>query len=104
MIRGCLRLRIFRGREGAAEVYKTSLNLRQRLEHPLPIRFVLLRSGSVRNAREQPMKRDADRPFASRSLFGLNAINFFQAEMVGVIMPILGVLLKERGWRYDAIG
>lgn len=24
--------------------------------------------------------------------------------MVGVIMPILGVLLKEHGWRYDSIG
>ena len=50
------------------------------------------------------MKRDAVHRFAGRSFFGLNAINFFQAEMVGVIMPILGVLLKEHGWRYDWIG
>jgi len=40
------------------------------------------------------MKPDADHPFVPRNLFGLNAINFFQAEMVGVIMPILGVMLK----------
>ena len=43
-------------------------------------------------------------PAKTRSYFGLNAINFFQAEMVGVILPILGVLLKEHGWRYDSIG
>jgi MFS family permease len=39
-----------------------------------------------------------------RSLVGLNAINFFQAEMVGVILPVMGVFLKEHGWRYDSIG
>jgi MFS family permease len=39
-----------------------------------------------------------------QSLFGLNSINFFQAEMVGVVLPALGVLLKEHGWRYDSIG
>ncbi len=31
-----------------------------------------------------------------RSLFGLNAANFFQAEMVGVILPVLNALLEER--------
>src|SRR3984885_8915029 len=40
----------------------------------------------------------------TRSLFGLNAANFFQAEMVGVILPVLNALLKGAGWRYDAIG
>jgi len=35
---------------------------------------------------------------------GLNAINFFQAELMGVLLPVLGVLLKEHGWRYDSIG
>jgi len=44
------------------------------------------------------------RGFSKQSFFGLNAINFFQAEMVGVLLPVLGVLLKEHGWRYDAIG
>ncbi len=39
-----------------------------------------------------------------QSLLGLNAINFFQAEMVGVLLPVLGVLLREHGWRYDSIG
>jgi predicted MFS family arabinose efflux permease len=40
----------------------------------------------------------------TRSLIGLNAINFFQAEMVGVVLPVMGVFLKEHGWRYDLIG
>ena len=39
-----------------------------------------------------------------RSLTGLNAANFFQAEMVGVILPILNAWLKQANWRYDAIG
>jgi hypothetical protein len=39
-----------------------------------------------------------------RSLLGLNAINFFQAEMVGVLLPVLGLLLHEHHWHYDAIG
>lgn len=40
----------------------------------------------------------------TRSLTSLNAANFFQAEMVGVILPILNVFLKQANWRYDAIG
>jgi MFS family permease len=44
------------------------------------------------------------RELPARSLFGLNAANFFQAEMVGVILPVLNALLKGVGWRYDAIG
>ncbi len=44
------------------------------------------------------------RQLPGRSLFGLNAANFFQAEMVGVILPVLNALLKSAGWRYDAIG
>ncbi len=39
-----------------------------------------------------------------RSLIGLNAANFFQAEMVGVILPILNAWSKQANWRYDAIG
>ncbi len=39
-----------------------------------------------------------------RSLIGLNAANFLQAEMVGVILPVLNGCLKEANWRYDAIG
>ncbi len=40
----------------------------------------------------------------ARSLFGLNAANFFQAEMIGVILPVLSALLREMHWRYDSIG
>jgi MFS family permease len=40
----------------------------------------------------------------TQSVVGLNAINFFQAEMVGVVMPLIGVFLREHQWRYDAIG
>jgi hypothetical protein len=29
---------------------------------------------------------------------------FFQAEMVGVVLPALNAFLKEVGWRYDSIG
>jgi MFS family permease len=39
-----------------------------------------------------------------QSVIGLNAINFFQAEMVGVVLPALAAYLKEAGWRYDSIG
>lgn len=39
-----------------------------------------------------------------RSRFGLNAANFFQAEAVGVVLPILNTFLKEAHWRYDQIG
>ena len=39
-----------------------------------------------------------------RSLIALNAANFFQAEMVGVILPVLNAFLKEANWRYDSIG
>ena len=38
-----------------------------------------------------------------RSLVGLNAANFFIAEIGGVVMPFLNDFLK-RNWRYDAIG
>ena len=38
------------------------------------------------------------------SRIGLNAVNFFLAEVVGVVMPFLADLLRERGWRYDMIG
>jgi MFS family permease len=37
-------------------------------------------------------------------MVGLNLANFFQAEMVGVILPVMNAFLKEAGWRYDSIG
>src|SRR5450755_3722793 len=45
-----------------------------------------------------------EQPLPKRSLMGLNAANFLQAEMVGVILPVLNGFLKEANWRYDAIG
>jgi MFS family permease len=39
-----------------------------------------------------------------QSLWGLNAANFFQAEMVGVVLPVLNTFLRESHWRFDAIG
>jgi MFS family permease len=43
-------------------------------------------------------------PPSRRSRLGLNAVNFFQAEAVGVVLPILNTFLKEAHWRYDEIG
>ena len=39
-----------------------------------------------------------------RSLIGLNAVNFFLAEMAGVIGPFLAVFLKQKEWTYSQIG
>jgi len=39
-----------------------------------------------------------------RSRVGLNAVNFFLAEVVGVVMPFLGRYLKEHHWTETAIG
>src|SRR5437016_13665569 len=39
-----------------------------------------------------------------RSRIGLNAANFFLAEVTGVVMPFLAKFLAERGWRDDGIG
>jgi len=44
------------------------------------------------------------RRVSARSLIGLNAANFFQAEMIGVVLPVLNAYLREAHWRYDAIG
>jgi MFS family permease len=35
---------------------------------------------------------------------GLNAANFFQAEAVGVVLPVLNAFLRASGWRFDSIG
>jgi MFS family permease len=34
----------------------------------------------------------------------LNAANFFQAEAVGVVLPVLNAFLRASGWRFDSIG
>jgi MFS family permease len=46
----------------------------------------------------------ASPPISFQSRFGLNAANFFLAEVVGVILPFLNDVLKADHWRYDAIG
>ncbi len=38
------------------------------------------------------------------SRVGLNAANFFQAEAVGVVLPVLDAFLRASGWRFDSIG
>lgn len=39
-----------------------------------------------------------------QSRVGLNAANFFLAEVTGVVLPFLNDFLKTRNWHYDAIG
>ena len=41
---------------------------------------------------------------STSSRLGLNAANFFQAEAVGLLLPVLDGFLKDAHWRYDAIG
>ncbi len=37
-------------------------------------------------------------PVSRQSVIGLNAANFFLAEVTGVVMPFLGDFLKEQKW------
>lgn len=46
----------------------------------------------------------SERRFSPQSLLGINAANFFLAEIGGVIMPFLGKYLLECGWSYGSIG
>jgi MFS family permease len=46
----------------------------------------------------------SERSISLSSRVGLNAANFFLAEVTGVVMPFLAKFLAERGWRDDAIG
>ena len=39
-----------------------------------------------------------------QSRVGLNSVNFFLAEVTGVILPFLNDFLRGRGWHYDSIG
>ncbi|MCU1261010.1 MAG: drug efflux system protein MdtG [Bryobacterales bacterium] len=64
----------------------------QRLRRPM--------SGKRKRHAEAETKEAAP----GRSYLGLNAANFFQAEMVGVIPPVVNVYLKGLGWSYDALG
>src|SRR5262249_19488792 len=55
-------------------------------------------------ALEPPAARAGPVPASARSWVGLNAANFFLAEVTGVVMPFLAKFLAGRGWRDDAIG
>ena len=48
--------------------------------------------------------RQVEKTYSLQSSAGLNAANFFQAEAVAVVLPILNTFLKEAHWRYDQIG
>lgn len=56
---------------------------------------------SNKSSRTEPARQPVPSP---RSRFGLNAANFFQAEAVGVMLPVLNDFLREAHWRYDQIG
>lgn len=74
--------------------------------HPTVGRQIQLRGQNSQtvHVRSDPMEK-SDQPTAGRlSRAGLNAANFFQAESVGVVLPVLNGFLKSAGWRYDAIG
>ncbi len=52
----------------------------------------------------QSLQAESASPVSSQSRVGLNAANFFLAEVTGVAIPFLARYLAERGWRNDAIG
>ncbi len=58
--------------------------------------------------RTTPRRETTEQPFDTKasfqSRFGLNAVNFFLAEITGVVLPFLTKFLKDRGWQADAIG
>lgn len=43
-------------------------------------------------------------PSARRNQIGLNAVNFFLAQISDVVVPFLNVFLRQNQWRYDQIG
>jgi MFS family permease len=55
-----------------------------------------------------PMPRPEIKPDprhdSGASRLGLNAANFFQAESVGVVMPVLNGYLRSAGWAFSSIG
>jgi MFS family permease len=52
---------------------------------------------------ESRPQADTVKRIALQDRVGLNAANFFLAELTGVIMPFLAKFLAERSWRDDAI-
>ena len=61
---------------------------------------------TTKNGQEPPGSQvcRAVGPVSPRSRLGLNAANFFLAEITGVVMPFLSTFLLKNQWRYDAIG
>lgn len=55
-------------------------------------------------AQNRPGETTREPRSSLQSRIGLNAINFFQAEAVGVVLPVLNTFLREAHWRYDQIG
>jgi MFS family permease len=62
-----------------------------------------LRADTYRMAVAKQAEETSKSP-SLQSRFGLNAANFFQAEAVGVVLPVLNTFLREAHWRYDQIG
>jgi predicted MFS family arabinose efflux permease len=56
------------------------------------------------SAKPPASKPDATVVVSLQSRFGLNATNFFLAEIIGVVMPFLGDYLKGRQWSETALG
>lgn len=46
----------------------------------------------------------AGRSLSLRSRVGLDSVNFFQAEAVGVVIPVLNEFLRDAHWSYSKIG
>ena len=60
---------------------------------------------SVSNAlAELPSSRTPAISPSLRSRVGLNAANFFLAEVTGVVLPFMNDFLRGRGWHYGSIG
>jgi MFS family permease len=58
---------------------------------------------TLRRPRHLEAQRD-EPPVSFRSRLGLNAANFFLAEVTGVIVPFLSKYLVERGWSDGSVG
>ena len=52
----------------------------------------------------QATRSEPGTPISLQSRIGLNAANFFLAEVTGVVLPFLNDFLRSRDWRYDSIG
>ncbi|HJT76696.1 MAG TPA: MFS transporter [Gemmataceae bacterium] len=63
-----------------------------------------LEGGAVRRSSGVWGRLLVERPASARSRVGLNAANFFLAEILGVVLPFLGKYLKGHGWSETALG